>query len=406
MSGGGTAVINASCAGVIHAAQQDVTIDQVYVGINGILGLINNQLYRATELSKPDIRALKQTPSCAFGTCRYKLKPYDEDPSDYQRIAETFTQYGIACFIYIGGNDSQDTAYKVQQACATMNLNIQCIGVPKTIDNDLVGTHVCPGYGSAAKYIAISTLEASIDVKSMYRSSTKVFILEVMGRHAGWLAVASALARQPNQPAPHIILVPEKTVDTQRLLNQVQQCVNTDGYCVIVASEGIKNPDGTFWSSTKETDAFGHKQLGGVAPKLAKLVSQELQLKCHWAVSDYLQRSARHIASAFDVELAYRLGLEAVTAFLRGDNAVMLSVEPIQSNNGFNYRITTQSLATVANQEKIVPDAYLSSCGMDINPSLMDYLKPLIQGEAYPDYQNGLPNYFYYHETSYETELS
>lgn len=402
MSGGGTAVINASCAGVIKAAKQNNLIQKTYVGLNGILGLINQKLYDASDLDDSAIELLKQTPSCAFGTCRYKLKPYSTDPEDYQKIARTFTTFNISCFIYIGGNDSQDTANKVQQACETMKLNTKCLGIPKTIDNDLVGTHFCPGYGSAAKYIAIATLEASIDVKSMCASSTKVFILEVMGRHAGWLAAASALARKINQPAPHIILVPECPVNDQKLLTRVQESVKEDGYCVIVASEGIKNIDGKLWSSSHEVDAFGHSQLGGVAPKLATLVRKELQYKCHWAVSDYLQRSARHIASTFDVNMAYSLGLKAIEAYLSGKSAVMLSISATKTQSGSND-ITDIPLSNVANQEKFLPPEFLSDCGMDVTQALIDYAKPLIKGEAYPDYQNGMPKYFIHNQKEYET---
>ena len=395
MSGGGTSVINASLAGILQASRRSSKVNKTYIGINGILGLIHRELFDSDQLEDSSIELIKNTPACAFGTCRYKLKPYAEDPSDYQKIADTFRTVQISAFVYIGGNDSQDTANKVQQACQTMNLDVACIGIPKTIDNDLVGTHCCPGYGSAAKYIATSTLEASIDVASMHATSTKVFVLEVMGRHAGWLAAASALARNTSQKAPHIILMPERTIELSLLLDKVKDTVSDRGYAVIVASEGIKGTDGQLLSAQKEVDAFGHSQLGGVAPLLTKIIKQNLNLKCHWAVADYLQRSARHIASKFDVDIAHKLGQEALQAIIDGKTGIMLTIEAQSTQTSTTiYEISSIELDKVANREKTLPDNYIANHGMDVTQAFIDYARPLVEGESYPDYHLGVPVYF------------
>ncbi len=330
-----------------------------------------------------------QTPSGAFGSCRYKLKNNDEE---YQRLIEVFKAHNIGYFFYNGGGDSQDTANKVSQLGDTMGYHITCIGIPKTVDNDLPFTDACPGFGSVAKYVAISTKEAGFDVASMAASSTKVFILEVMGRHAGWIAAASGLASEHKNEPPHIILLPEVTFDPAKLLKRVDECVKDYGYCVVVVSEGIRNKEGQFLSDAGLKDAFGHAQLGGVAPVIAQLIKSELGYKYHWAVADYLQRAARHIASQVDVDQAYALGKAAVEFAVKGHNAIMPIIVREQ-DEPYQWSIGHVALEKVANQEKAMPAEYISEDGMGITDACRRYLAPLIQGEAYPSYINGLPDY-------------
>ncbi|MFO8542865.1 6-phosphofructokinase [Legionella pneumophila serogroup 1] len=389
-SGGVTAVINASACGVIQTAKLfPEQIGKVYAAKNGIIGALNEELIDTSLESEEDIAKLMQTPSGAFGSCRYKLKDNGEE---YQRLIAVFKAHNIGYFFYNGGGDSQDTAHKVSQLGKTMGYPITCIGIPKTVDNDLPFTDNCPGFGSVAKYIAISTKEAGFDVASMAASSTKVFILEVMGRHAGWIAAASGLAGQnPGEP-PHIILLPEVPFEPTRFLNKVKDCVDFYGYCVIVVSEGIRNKEGKFLSEAGLRDAFGHAQLGGVAPVIAQLIKSELGFKYHWAVADYLQRAARHIASQVDLDQAYALGKAAVEYAVKGYNAIMPIVIREQ-DEPYQWSIGQVPLAEVANQEKAMPSEYIAEDGMGITDACKRYLSPLIQGEAYPTYKNGLPDY-------------
>ncbi|HAT1868900.1 6-phosphofructokinase [Legionella pneumophila] len=389
-SGGVTAVINASACGVIQTAKLfPEQIGKVYAAKNGIIGALNEELIDTSLESEEDIAKLMQTPSGAFGSCRYKLKDNGEE---YQRLIAVFKAHNIGYFFYNGGGDSQDTAHKVSQLGKTMGYPITCIGIPKTVDNDLPFTDNCPGFGSVAKYIAISTKEAGFDVASMAASSTKVFILEVMGRHAGWIAAASGLAGQnPGEP-PHIILLPEVPFEPTRFLNKVKDCVDSYGYCVIVVSEGIRNKEGKFLSEAGLRDAFGHAQLGGVAPVIAQLIKSELGFKYHWAVADYLQRAARHIASQVDLDQAYALGKAAVEYAVKGYNAIMPIVIREQ-DEPYQWSIGQVPLAEVANQEKSMPPEYIAEDGMGITDACKRYLSPLIQGEAYPNYKNGLPDY-------------
>ncbi|HAU1605968.1 TPA: 6-phosphofructokinase [Legionella pneumophila] len=389
-SGGVTAVINASACGVIQTAKLfPEQIGKVYAAKNGIIGALNEELIDTSLESEEDIAKLMQTPSGAFGSCRYKLKDNGEE---YQRLIAVFKGHNIGYFFYNGGGDSQDTAHKVSQLGKTMGYPITCIGIPKTVDNDLPFTDNCPGFGSVAKYIAISTKEAGFDVASMAASSTKVFILEVMGRHAGWIAAASGLAGQnPGEP-PHIILLPEVPFEPTRFLNKVKDCVDSYGYCVIVVSEGIRNKEGKFLSEAGLRDAFGHVQLGGVAPVIAQLIKSELGFKYHWAVADYLQRAARHIASQVDLDQAYALGKAAVEYAVKGYNAIMPIVIREQ-DQPYQWSIGQVPLAEVANREKAMPSEYIAEDGMGITDACKRYLSPLIQGEAYPNYKNGLPDY-------------
>lgn len=389
-SGGVTAVINASACAVIQTARKHPDkIGKVYAAKSGIIGALNNQLIDTSTQDDATIAKLLHTPAGAFGSCRHKLK---NDGDEFERLIEVFKTHDIGYFFYNGGGDSQDTAHKVATMSQAMGYPITCIGIPKTIDNDLPFTDVCPGFGSVAKYVAISTLEAGLDVASMAESSTKVFILEVMGRHAGWIAAASGLAAQNTDLPPHIILFPEVRFNPTRFLARVKETVEQCGYCVIVASEGIKNEQDQFLSDAGLKDAFGHAQLGGVAPVLASLIKQELKYKYHWAVADYLQRSARHIASQVDVDQAYALGQAAVEFAIQGKNAIM-PVVIRESDSPYQWSIGHVPLSDVANQEKKMPQEFITSDGFGITEACRRYLLPLIQGEAYPPYHQGLPDY-------------
>ncbi|MDX1837389.1 6-phosphofructokinase [Legionella taurinensis] len=389
-SGGVTAVINASACGVIQTARQHPDrIGKVYAAKNGIIGALDELLIDTSLESDADIARLMHTPSGAFGSCRYKLK---DDGAEYARLIEVFKAHDIGYFFYNGGGDSQDTANKIAQLGSKTGYPITCIGIPKTVDNDLPFTDTCPGFGSVAKYIAISTREAGFDVASMAASSTKVFILEVMGRHAGWIAAASGLASEAEGEPPHVILFPEITFEPSRFLAKVDQSVKQYGYCVVVVSEGIRNEQGQFLSDAGLRDAFGHAQLGGVAPVIAQLVKKELGYKYHWAVADYLQRAARHVASQVDLEQAYALGKAAVELALTGHNAIMPIIKREQ-DWPYRWSIDHVPLAQVANQEKAMPSDFIAEDGLGITEACRRYLRPLIQGEAYPPYKDGLPDY-------------
>ena len=393
-SGGVTAVINASACGVIETARQHKkVIGKLYAGHNGIIGALQEELIDTSKESTKTIAALKHTPSGAFGSCRYKLKSLEKNRAEYERLIEVFKAHNIGYFFYNGGGDSADTCLKVSQLSEKMGYPIQAIHVPKTVDNDLPITDNSPGFGSVAKYVAVSTKEAALDVASMCATSTKVFILEVMGRHAGWIAAASGLAAEQESDAPHIILFPEIAFDQKKFLKRVDQCVKKYGYCVVVASEGAQYKDGSFLADAGTTDAFGHKQLGGVAPTLANMVKSELGYKYHWALADYLQRAARHIASATDVEQAYAVGQAAVEFAVEGKNSVMPAIIRGKGKR-YTWKIEEAPLAKVANVEKMMPRNYISRDGLGISDLGREYLAPLIRGEDYPPFtQSGLPDY-------------
>ncbi|MET4693070.1 6-phosphofructokinase [Endozoicomonas lisbonensis] len=393
-SGGVTAVINASACAVIETARryQD-KIGKVYAGHNGILGALREELIDTSFESEETIGALLRTPGGAFGSCRYKLRPIEESEEEYRRLIEVFRAHDIGYFFYNGGNDSMDTALKVSRLSEEMGYPLTCIGVPKTIDNDLTVTDNCPGFGSAAKYLAVSTKEASHDIASMCDTSTKVFIMEVMGRHAGWLAAAAGLAARQDSDPPHIIVFPEIPLNKERFLRKVKETTEKEGYCVIVASEGSRYEDGSFVSaSTTVVDSFGHHQLGGVAPALCTTIKQELGYKYHYAVADYLQRSARHIASRVDVEQAYAVGKAAVELAVTGRNAVMSAIIR-ESNAPYRWSVGEASLEKVANFERKMPTDFITEDGFGITRSCREYLEPLIEGEEYPAYLNGLPRF-------------
>jgi len=392
-SGGVTPVINASAAGVIQtAALHPDKINKVYAGQDGILGALFEDLIDTSLEDSADIEALKMTPSGAFGSCRYKLKSIDEHRAEYERLIAVFKAHDIRYFFYNGGGDSQDTAYKVSQLSESMGYPITCVGVPKTIDNDLPFTDCSPGFGSVAKYVAVSILEASMDVASMSSTSTKVFVMEVMGRHAGWIAAAAGLAADERGLGPDIILFPEIAFNQAEFLTRVNATIESKGQCSIVVSEGAHYPDGRFLADSGVRDAFGHAQLGGVAPVVTDIIKQELGLKCHWAVCDYLQRAARHIGSKTDGEQAYALGKAAVEFAIAGKNAVMPTI--VRTNDApYTWGIGHAPLSKVANIEEKMPSDYISEDGFFITDACRKYLAPLIQGEDYPSYTNGLPDY-------------
>ena len=392
-SGGVTAVINASACGVIETARKyRHTMGKVYAGRNGIIGVLTEDLIDTSKESARDIARLKYTPGGAFGSCRYGLPSLETTTAPYERLIEVFKAHHIAYFFYNGGGDSQDTAWKVSQIGARLNYPIICVGIPKTVDNDLPLTDNSPGFGSVAKYVAVAIREAGFDVASMAKTSTKVFVLEVMGRHAGWITAACGLASEQEGDPPHILLFPEIPFDEEKFLAQVRQCIEKYDYCTIAVSEGLRHPNGKFLSESGLQDVFGHVQLGGVGPLIAHIVHQKLGYRYHWAVADYLQRAARHIASKTDVEQAYRLGEAAVELALQGKNAVMPTIERV-SDTPYQWRIGVAALQDVANREKRLPRDFISADGFSITATCRAYLQPLIQGEAYPPYKNGLPNY-------------
>ena len=389
-SGGVTAVINASACGVIETARKNSDkIGTVYAGQNGIIGALTENLIDTSKESDADIAALKHTPSGGFGSCRYKMKSLEDNKEEYERLIEVFKAHDIGYFFYNGGGDSADTCLKVSQLSEKMGFPIQAIHVPKTVDNDLPVTDNCPGFGSVAKYIAVSTMEASFDVASMAATSTKIFVLEVMGRHAGWIAAAGGLV---DDSIPVVILFPEVDFDQEKFLAKVDKNVKEFGYCTIVVSEGTKWPDGRFLAEQGTRDDFGHAQLGGAAPVVANLIKDNLGYKYHWAVADYLQRAARHLSSESDVEQAYALGKAAVEMALEGMNSVMPAVIRT-SNNPYKWEIGSGELKDIANVEKMMPMEFISEDGFGITAQCREYLQPLIEGENYPPYKNGLPDY-------------
>jgi len=392
-AGGVTAVINATACGVIETARKHRNkIRNVYAGRNGIIGALTEDMIDTNRESAKTIAALRHTPGGAFGSARYKLKSLEENKAEYERLIEVFRAHDIGYFFYNGGNDSMDTAHKVSLISKRMGYPLACLGIPKTVDNDLPITDNCPGFGSVAKYVAVSTKEAALDVLSMAKTSTKVFVLEVMGRHAGWIAAAGGLAGNGPDEPPHIILFPEIPFNKRAFLKRVRECVKKYDYCVIVVSEGAAYRNGKFLAEAGTRDAFGHAQLGGVAPVVAQIVRDNLGFKYHYAVADYLQRSARHIASKTDVEQAYAVGKAAVQFALQGKTAVMPVIKRV-SDKPYRWKIDSAPLSRIANKEKMLPRHYITKDGFGITPAARRYLEPLIRGEDYPPYINGLPNY-------------
>ncbi|HET7269031.1 MAG TPA: 6-phosphofructokinase [Oleiagrimonas sp.] len=390
-SGGVTAVINATAAGVIQTARAQGV--KVYAARNGILGALREDLIDTSKESKSAISALAHTPGGAFGSCRYKLKSLEDNRAEYERLIEVLRAHDIRWFLYNGGNDSADTALKISQIGKRLGHEVTCIGVPKTVDNDLALTDCCPGFGSVARYTALSTREASLDVASMSETSTKVFVLEVMGRHAGWIAAAAGLAGEDADAAPHVIAFPERVFDEKAFLAKVKATVERVGWCTVVASEGVCDASGKLLADAGTRDAFGHAQLGGVAPLLASTVQAKLGYKVHWAVPDYLQRSARHAASKTDVDQALAVGKAAVDYALKGMNAVMPIIKRT-SDSPYRWKIEPAPLKRIANREKKMPKSFISRDGFGITAAARRYLEPLIRGEAAPPIgRDGLPKY-------------
>jgi 6-phosphofructokinase 1 len=380
-SGGVTSVINASASAVILEARKSAKIGKIYAGKNGILGALREELIDTSKESKKFIESLQYRPGGVFGSCRYKLKSIEDNLKEYERLIEVFKAHNIGYFFYNGGNDSADTALKISQISNKLNYPLQCIAIPKTVDNDLAVTDCCPGFGSVAKYVVTSTIEAALDVESMYESSTKVFILEVMGRHAGWIAGSSCLAQDSHPGAPHIILLPEVAFNQKKFLAKVKETVKKHGFCVIVASEGIKNSKGKFLAESDSKDAFGHSQLGGVAPRLAELINKKLQLKNHWAVADYLQRSASHLSSGVDRAHAYEVGKKAVQYALKGLNGVMPIIKR-KSSTPYKWEVVPAPLTKIANVEKKLPPGFISKDGLGMTKRARNYFQPLIDGKV------------------------
>ena len=380
-SGGVTSVINASASAVILESKKSTKIGKVYAGKNGILGALREDLIDTSKESKKFIESLKYRPGGVFGSCRYKLKSIEENLKEYKRLIEVFQTHDIGYFFYNGGNDSADTALKISQISNKLNYPLQCIAIPKTVDNDLAVTDCCPGFGSVAKYVVTSTIEAALDVESMHESSTKVFILEVMGRHAGWIAGSSCLAQNSHPGAPHIILLPEVSFNQRRFLSKVRDTVKKNGFCVIVASEGIKDSKGKFIAESGSKDAFGHSQLGGVAPRLAELVNSKLKLKNHWAVADYLQRSASHLSSGVDRAQAYEVGKKAVQFAVNGQNGVMPVIKR-KSSKPYRWEIVSAPLIKIANVEKKLPAGFITKDGFGMTKRARSYFQPLVEGKT------------------------
>ena len=405
-SGGVTAVINASAAAVIEACRaHPEKIGKVYAGRNGIIGALTEDLIDTSQEPLENIRALYHTPSGAFGSCRYKLKSLETHRAQYERLIEVFRAHDIGYFFYNGGGDSADTCLKVSQLSASLGYPIQAIHVPKTVDNDLPITDCCPGFGSVAKYVAISMREAGFDVASMAKTSTKVFVLEVMGRHAGWITAACGLAGESAAEPPHILLFPEIPFDEAAFLQRVETCVHDYGYCTIGVSEGLLDQQGQLMAETGARDAFGHAQLGGIGPLIAGLVKDRLGYKYHWAVADYLQRAARHVASKTDVDQAIALGKAAVAMALAGKNAVMPAIRRL-SEAPYQWDIVEADLNQVANVEKKMPREFITADGFGITDACRAYLAPLIAGEDYPPYREGLPDYVRLHNPPVARKLA
>lgn len=392
-SGGVTAVINATACGLIQEARRHPErIGKVFAGRDGIIGALTEDLIDTSLESDEDIARLRYTPGGAFGSCRYKLKSLDQHRVQYERLIEVFKAHDIGYFFYNGGNDSMDTAWKVSQIAEKMGYPVVCVGVPKTVDNDLPHTDCCPGFGSVAKYVATSIREAGYDVASMARTSTKIFVLEVMGRHAGWITAACGLASEQLGEPPHILLFPEVAFDPERFLSRVDACVKQFGYCTVAVSEGLSGADGKLIAESGTKDAFGHSQLGGVGQVVAQLIKDRLGYKYHWALADYLQRSARHLASGTDVEQAYALGVAAVDLALQGKNAVMATIRRLD-DRPYRWEIGDAPLAEIANVERKMPPEFISPDGFHITDACRTYLQPLILGEEPPPFRNGLPDY-------------
>jgi 6-phosphofructokinase 1 len=389
-AGGVTAVINASAAAVIEAARARASEHGgVLAARNGVLGLLAEELVDTAALDVDDLALLRQTPGGYFGSCRFDLDDPQTNPRQFDRIFEVLAAHDVGAFLYNGGNGSMDAVLKLSQAARERGYPLVCVGVPKTVDNDLLETDCCPGFGSAAKYIATAMLEAGRDVEAMASRRGRVFVMEVMGRNAGWLAAASALAARNPDEAPHIVLLPELPFDEGRFLRKVKACVTRLGYCAITAAEGIRTADGRALME-QGRDALGHVQLGGVGQWLARLIHRHLAYKHHWAVPDYLQRAAGHLASATDLAQAEAVGRAAVDCALDGRDAVMPAIHRL-GDAPYRWEVRPVGLEGIANLERQLPPGFIAEDGFGISAAGRRYFAPLIEGEPAVRYAAGLP---------------
>jgi 6-phosphofructokinase 1 len=408
-SGGPTAVINASVAGVIQEAQKHKCIENVFGGLNGILGILNDQLIDLNQEEPNTIEALKHTPAAALGTCRYKIdfkKKPERAARDMDRLFQVFQAHNIRYFFYAGGNDSQDTADKIHHEAIKRGYEMRVIGVPKTIDNDLPHTDHCPGFGSVAKYNACTVMEIAADVSSMATDDGSCCIIEVMGRAAGWIAASSVLAKRQPTDAPHIILMPEVRFDEAAFLAKVKETVKQLGYCIVVVGEGLKNPDGSEYSADKSRlDAFGHPVLSGAAERLAEVVYGKLNTKTRSVKLGYAQRCATHYASATDAAEAVACGETAVRAAVAGKSGFMVKIVRTPGN-AYRWATDLHPLSEIANVEHFVPRDWLTEDGFMPNEKFIQYARPLIEGEVKVPTENGLPKFAILAKNSVKAVLS
>lgn len=393
-AGGVSAVINASAAGVIEMVRRHPeTFGKIYAAVNGIVGVLEEKLIDSTRMTEDELDRLKVQPGAAFHACRFDLDTVDENPGQYERVLEVFKAYDIGYFFYNGGNGSMVTAQKVAEYCTEHGHPVTCIGVAKTIDNDLALSHCSPGFGSAAKYIATSMLEATMDLYSMHNTSTKFFCLETMGRNVGWLALAGGLVKTVIPDVPVMVLTAERPFDKAKFLDRVKELIDAKGYCVCVVSEGLTDKNGNYISieNVERTHNNAYTQLGGVGLTLSHMVADTFNIKTHSATPDYLQRSASHMVSETDWEMAYRAGKASAQAALDGKHGVLPVIQVID-DCPLVWRYKTVDLMEVADLEKTVPDEFITEDGMDITEAAIEYLQPLIKGERTMHYKYGLPD--------------
>ena len=407
-SGGPTAVINASIAGVIQQAGKHEHIEEIYGGLNGIFGILNEDIIDLQDEQAKAIAGLKYTPAAALGTCRYKIDFKDKPEraaQEMDRLFQVFQAHNIRFFFYAGGNDSQDTAHKIHEEAIKRGWEMRVIGIPKTIDNDLPHTDHCPGFGSVIKYNGASVMEIAIDVGSMATDDGACCVIEVMGRSAGWIAAGSVLAKRQPDDAPHIVLLPEIPLDEEAFLKRVQQVVDKLKYCVVVVGEGLKNSAGQeIAADDTRVDAFGHPVLAGAAEHLAEVVSHKLNLKSRSVKLGYAQRAASHFASATDVLEAAACGEEAVKAALEGHSGFMVKIVRVQ-NNPYKWSLGLQPLGEIANVEHLVPRDWISEDGFMPNEKFIEYVRPLIEGEVKFPIEGGLPKYVTLEKSRVEKKL-
>jgi 6-phosphofructokinase 1 len=407
-SGGPTCAINASVAGVVTEAGKHACITEIYGGLNGIYGILNENLCDLNEEMARAIEGLKHTPAAALGTCRYKID-FKRNPEaaakDMDRLFEVFQAHNIRYFFYAGGNDSQDTSHKIHEEAVKRGWSMKVIGVPKTIDNDLPHTDHCPGYGSVIKYCSATTMEIGFDVGSMATDDGSCCIVEVMGRSAGWIAAGTVLAKRDSDDPPHIILVPEIQYDLDAVLAKVKETVEKNRYCVMVVGEGIRNAQGEEIGADKtKLDAFGHPLLSGAADRLAELIQGKLGTKTRTVKLGYAQRAAAHFASATDINESFACGEAAVRAATNGMSGLMVKIVR-RSSHPYKWELALQPLEDIANVEHFVPREWISEDGMLPNEKFVEYARPLVEGETQPPMEGGLPKYVTLQKVPVEKKL-